>query len=100
MEGIEFDLDNNQGLKSSSSAAGAASPRHSFLISLLAKMGVTDPTVANIILIGTAGLFFGIAIFMYAGILGEKATPKLSSVEISRGLKALSEMQNAQNLEK
>lgn len=97
MEGIEFDLDGNHELKSSSNTAEA---RRSFLIGLLAKMGVADPTVANIILIGTAGLFFGIAIFMYAGILGEKATPKLSSVEISRGLKALSDMQNAQNLEK
>lgn len=99
MGDIEFDLDNNQGLKNSSSNVEAQAKR-SFLVGLLAKMGIADPAIANFILVGVAGLFLGIAVFIYAGVLGEKATPKLSSTEIARGLKALSEMQNAQNLEK
>lgn len=100
MEGIEFDVDGNQGLKNSPSNIIDVKKRNSFLVGLLVKIGVDDPAIANFILVGIAGLFLGVAVFLYAGILGNKETPKLSSDEIARGLKALSDMQNAQNLEK
>jgi hypothetical protein len=93
MEGIEFDIDESQNTKNTSQHQ----KKQSFLFRLLAKIGVVDPTVANFIMIGAAAFFFGIAIFIYAGISENNSSPKLSAQEIAQGVKALTGMRAIQN---
>ncbi|KKS58516.1 MAG: hypothetical protein UV24_C0021G0012 [Candidatus Nomurabacteria bacterium GW2011_GWA2_42_41] len=47
--------------------------------SILSKVGISDPMTANYVLIGIAVVFFGITIFMYAGLLGNEADVILTS---------------------
>ena len=43
------------------------------MIRWLANFGVIDSTVANYILIGTAAIFIGVSLFIYAGLVSEPA---------------------------
>lgn len=97
MEGVEFDLDPNQGARDFSRHVSAVKTRPSFLIGLLAKMGIADPVVSNFILAGIAAIFFGISIFLYAGIIEKDAASKLSYTEVAAQLKVLEQMQNRNN---
>lgn len=93
MEGIEFDIDENQNTKNTS----RKQKKQPFLFRLLAKIGIVDSTVANFVLIGVAAFFFGIALFIYAGISENNSSPKLSAQEIAQGVKALAGMRAIQN---
>lgn len=80
MQGIEFEDDrSNQG--STVTDRGNRNSRPSAMMRLLFKIGVSDPSAANYILLGIAVLFFGITIFMYADILsgGPKKDPSLDA---------------------
>lgn len=68
MQGIEFEEDKDyQGLKLKTFENTVA--RQGFIMRLLERIGVADTTTANFILLGIVAVFFGIAIFLYAGIL-------------------------------
>lgn len=67
MQGIEFETDNT----SSSTQKNTTTQKTSMLVQWLLKFGVKDTTTANYILLGTAGIFLGATIFIYAGLLGE-----------------------------
>lgn len=93
MQGIEFEEDRNfSGL--STQAQQRPAPKQSLIMGLVAKMGITDTATANYILLGVAMLFFGIAIFLYAGVLGENIPSKQSADQIAAQLRVLREMQN------
>lgn len=70
MQDIEFETDKNY-LGGTYSQGGADSPQKSAMAQWLTKLGVTDPSLANYILVGVAGIFFGVTIFLYAGALSE-----------------------------
>lgn len=67
MQGIEFETDN----ASSSSQKNISSEKTSAMVELLLKFGVKDTSTANYILLGIAGIFLGISIFIYAGLLSK-----------------------------
>lgn len=67
MQGIDFEDDRNFSGISSRIPVQTAKP--SFLLRLLARVGVEDIAVANYILLGVAAIFFGITIFLYADLL-------------------------------
>lgn len=67
MEGIEFETD--QG----STTTYSTTPKQSGMLKLLGKVGINDATTASFILLGITAALFGVAIFLYAGILGEPA---------------------------
>lgn len=91
MQGIEFEEDKNfQG-------SNVATPpdtieKKGFIIDFLAKAGITDKSTANLILLGVAAIFFGITIFLYAGILGENIPPKQSVAQIEAQARVMREM--------
>lgn len=64
MQGIEFETD--QG----STTTYSMTPKKSGMLELLSKVGVDDTATANFILLGIVAVFFGITIFLYAGIIG------------------------------
>lgn len=96
MEGIEFDL----GDKDLLNKAERVKTKTSFLSNVLMQLGVSDPTIANLILASVAALFFGVAIFVYAGIMANNGPVTLSPAELSAGLRALSQMHNAPDITK
>lgn len=63
MEGIEFETD--QG----STATYSMTPKKSGMLKFLGKFGVEDTTTASFILLSVTAILFGVAIFLYAGIL-------------------------------
>lgn len=74
MEGIEFEDDKNQSVLSEiNSQATVRKP--SFMIKLLEKVGVTGKATANFVLLGITVIFFGIAFFIYSGLLNEDTNP-------------------------
>lgn len=92
MQGIEFEEDNDfRGLKVRTVPSSIEKP--SFIMNLLEKFGIADKTTANFILLGIAMVFFGITIFLYAGILGENVPSRQSAEQITAQLKAMREMQ-------
>ena len=91
MEGIEFDLGDKELL-----TKVAQTKKAPLLGNFLMQLGVTDPAVANLILACVAALFFGIALFIYAGTM-QNSTPKLSPDEVAAGVRALSQMRSVQN---
>lgn len=91
MQGIEFEEDKNyQGLKVETLSAPSA--RGGFIIKLLAKVGIEDKSTANIILLGIVAIFFGITIYIYAGVLGGNVPTKQSAEAIMSQQKAMKEM--------
>lgn len=91
MQGIEFEEDKNyQGLKAQTLSTPAI--KQGFIMKLLEKAGVSDKSTANFILLGVAAIFFGITIYLYAGILGENVPAKQSAEEIMAHQKAMREM--------
>lgn len=73
MQDIEFEDD----IYKSTKQEVTATP--SLMKSILFKLGVKDATIVNYILLGVAMLFFGITIFMYAGVLSNKTDVILTS---------------------
>lgn len=91
MQGIEFEEGNNlHSLKAKTLSTPVA--KQGFLMGLVEKTGIADKTTANFILLGIAMIFFGITIFLYAGILGESVPSKLSAEQITAQQKAMNEM--------
>lgn len=91
MQGIEFEEDKNyQGLKAKTFSSPSRSK--SAMMELLEKAGITDKATANLILLGITAFFFGITIFLYAGILGDSANSVLSSEQMAAQQKVMREM--------
>lgn len=65
MNDIEFDTDKNYSLNAYTSQGVTRDP---VMIRFLMKLGVPDATLAGYILIGIIVIFFGITIFLYAGV--------------------------------
>lgn len=89
MEGIEFDIDHNTIPPKISQSAGKYSP----FVNLVGKLGVTDPTMVNLILLSCASLLFGVAIFIFAESLSRSAISKISSEEAAAQIKVMKQMQ-------
>ncbi|MEK7568807.1 MAG: hypothetical protein AAB497_01700 [Patescibacteria group bacterium] len=87
MQGIDFEDDRNFSGISSRIPVQTAKP--SFMMRLLASVGVADSATANYILLGVAAIFFGITIFLYAGVFAEPVK------DWSLDARALMEMQGA-----
>lgn len=87
MQGIDFEDDRNFSGISSQVPAQSAEP--SFMMGVLAKIGVMDKTTANLVLLGVAAIGLGVTIFLYAGALGEKKK------DWSLDARAIMEMQRA-----
>lgn len=85
MQGIEFEDDKN--LSGLLTKVPVQSAKPSFMMGILAKIGVIDKTTANFILLGVAAAGLGVTIFLYAGLLSEPAK------DWSRDTKAIMEMQ-------
>ncbi|HAS85112.1 MAG TPA: hypothetical protein DCS23_03545 [Candidatus Yonathbacteria bacterium] len=73
MQDIEFEED----IYKSTKMETTATP--SLMKSILFKLGVKDVVIVNYILLGVAVFFFGVAIFLYADVLGSKADVILTS---------------------
>lgn len=67
MQGIEFDDEKDLGIVSSTNFE-VVEKEPSFTMKLLEKAGITDAAIANLILLGVAAIFFGLAIVVYAGL--------------------------------
>lgn len=85
MQGIDFEDDRN--FSGISSQVPTQSTEPSFMMGVLAKVGVMDKTTANFILLGIAATGLGVTIFLYAGALVEKEK------DWSLDAKAIMEMQ-------
>ena len=72
MHDIEFEEENSYQIKN-------VVVKQSFMKSILSNVGVSDPATANYVLLGVAVALFGIALFMYAGLLGNEADVILTS---------------------
>jgi len=72
MHDIEFEEENSYQIKN-------VVAKQSFMKSILSKVGISDPMTANYVLLGVAVALFGIALFMYAGLLGNEADVILTS---------------------
>lgn len=79
MQGIEFETD--QSSPTPSSPLQPSPQKQAGMVRLLLNLGIADANTANFILLGIAAIFFGVAIFLYAGILGE---PQIDHVAKSR----------------
>ncbi len=64
MQGIEFEVD-----EASSTGVQYTEKKKSTMVGFLARIGVSDATTANIMLLAVAAILFGITIFIYAGVL-------------------------------
>ncbi len=92
MQGIEFDLNNGNGMQP---VPHPTKKGFSPFLSLLKKFGIDDPAVANIVLVCFSAVLFGVALFIYAG--GSSSTPQPTQEQKSAQLRLLSEMQNPAN---
>ena len=91
MQGIEFEEDKNlAGLKPVAYQTPAT--RNGIILKLVEKAGIEDKTTANVILLGIAAIFFGITIYLYAGILGNNAPVKLTQEQIAEQQRVMKEM--------
>ncbi len=68
MQGMEFETDQ---INRASQSQYSTEKREPTMVRWLIKLGINDPATANFILLGIAGIFIGITIFMYAGIFAE-----------------------------
>ncbi len=99
MEGVEFDIDNTQTQQHLEAKAEQTRLKNSPLYALLGKIGVTDPTAASVVLLGVAALFFGVAIFIYAGIVSDKASNNMDPAQEAAQIKELQAMQSPQQVQ-
>ena len=65
MQGIEFERDEDLG-ELSMNNSHAYKANQTFLLGLLAKVGIEDKSTANIILVALAAILFGLAIIIFA----------------------------------
>lgn len=72
MQNIEFEEENSYQIKD-------VIVKQSFMKSILSKVGISEPMTANYVLLGVAVVLFGVTIFMYAGLLGNKVDVILTS---------------------
>lgn len=70
MQNIEFETDKSYPAGAYTSGEVAREP---MMVRWLAKVGITDTSLANYILIGVAGIFLGVTVFLYANVLSEPA---------------------------
>lgn len=68
MQGIEFEEDKSYQINTGNQGQRISTSRPGIMMRMVYKFGIDDPATANLILLGMAALFFGIAIFLYAGI--------------------------------
>ncbi|MFA5997733.1 MAG: hypothetical protein WC791_04610 [Candidatus Paceibacterota bacterium] len=95
MQGIEFDEDKDLGgysLRKVSKVTSEGKP--SYMFKLLNKAGIEDKTTGNFILLCIAIVFFGITIFLYAGVLGNNIPSVKTAEQIQAQLRVMHEMQN------
>jgi len=96
MQGIEFEEDKDfSGLKTPGLKVGTFEvpvQKHGPFLKLLEKIGIDDKTTGNFILLGVAAIFFGITIYLYAGLLGDGAQSIQSSEQIAAQQKVMREM--------
>lgn len=97
MQGVEFDEDKNYRINTGADRENTTS-QPSSMTKLVFKMGVNDPSAANFILLGVAAIFFGVAIFLYAGILSEPKPVKMTASQQLEQDKLLMEMQNPRQI--
>lgn len=84
MEGVEFEEQTGYS-RPSSNGSYDSNERKSFFFKLFEKIGVVDKTTVNLILLALMAIFFGITIFLYAGILaGNKYDPVLEAQAIQK----------------
>lgn len=88
MQGIEFETDQSF----SPGASTTPGTKKTIFGRLLMNVGITDQATANYVLLGIAAIFFGVSIFIYAGILREPEK------DWSLDTRAAIEMQQAQYL--
>lgn len=81
MQNIEFETD-----QGSPSLESYMIPKKSFMIGLMEKVGIKDTTTANVILIAIAAIFFGITIYLYAGVFEKtpERTPQQQRMDLLR----------------
>ncbi len=92
MQGIEFEEDKDfSGLKAK--AIEPTVTRQGFIMKFLEKGGISDKTTGNFILLGISMIFFGVAIFLYAGLFGKNIPSKENTQQITAQLRVLKEMQ-------
>lgn len=78
MQGIEFEEDkNNEIIRSEGQQT--ATVKTGPIMKIVLKMGVSDATTANFILLGIVAVLLGITVFLYAGVLGETEPIKLTA---------------------
>lgn len=81
MNEIEFDTDKDYAPNTFSYNTKS---RSSGMAGILYKMGISDPAVANFVLIGIAGIFLGVTIFLYAGVLVKPKPNPTNAQELQR----------------
>lgn len=64
MQNVEFETDQIPG------ATNHPAKKEAWMVQMLMKMGVPSAGLANVILLAVAILFFGLTIWLYAGLLG------------------------------
>lgn len=92
MQGIEFEENNNLHDELNTQTLSTPFAKQGFIIKLLEKTGVTDKSTVNLILLSIAAIFFGITIYLYAGILGGNTLTKLSPEQMAEQQRAMKEM--------
>lgn len=102
MQGIEFDEDKGYQLNTVKPPEQKAEAEPSAITRLLFKLGVSDQTSANYILLGVSVVFFSIAIFFYNSVLEkyehEKERPTLTAREQTEQIRTIEDMRSPKNL--
>ncbi len=86
MQEIEFETDQ---VSRTSSSPYLTEKKEPAMVKWLTKLGIKDEETANFVLLGIAGLFLGITIFIYAGLFAE--TPR----DLAAEKRAILIMQNS-----
>lgn len=70
MQDIEFEVEQN----GVGTRRDFQNQRQPWMVKFLMGFGITDASTANFVLLGVAAIFFGITIFLSAGVLGDSAS--------------------------
>lgn len=77
MQGIEFEEDKNNEIVRSEGQQ-TATVKTGPIMKIVLKMGVSDATTANFILLGIVAVLLGITVFLYAGIMSSPEPIRLT----------------------
>lgn len=102
MQGIEFDEDKGYQLNIIKPPKQKAETEPSAITRLLFKLGVSDQTSANYVLLGISVIFFGIAIIFFNSVFEkyehEKERPTLTAREQTEQIRTIEDMRSPKNL--